>query len=36
MDLKGIESEAVDRIHVTQGRDWWRTLVNKVMNLLVP
>jgi hypothetical protein len=22
--------------HMTEGRDWWRVLVNAVMNLLVP
>jgi hypothetical protein len=36
MDLKGIGSEAVDCIHVTQDRDRWRAVVNKAMNLLVP
>jgi hypothetical protein len=36
MDLKEIGSEAVDCIHVAQDRDRWRTLVNTVMNLLVP
>jgi hypothetical protein len=36
MDLKGIGSEAVDWIHMTQDRDRWRALVNTVMNLLVP
>jgi hypothetical protein len=35
MDTKGIGSEDVDGF-MTQDRDRWRTLVNKVMNLRVP
>jgi hypothetical protein len=31
-----IEWDGVDRIDVTQDRDYWRALVNKVMNLRVP
>jgi hypothetical protein len=30
MDLRGIESGAMDWIHLTQNRDRWRTLMNTV------
>jgi hypothetical protein len=36
MDLTEIRWESVDWIYVTQGRDWWRTLVNTVMIIRVP
>jgi hypothetical protein len=35
MDLWEIGLEVVDRIHLVQYRDWWRALVNTVMNLRV-
>jgi hypothetical protein len=35
MDLREIEWEVVDWIHLAQGRDQWRA-VNTVMNLRVP
>jgi hypothetical protein len=36
MDLREIGFEDVDLIHVTQYRDQWRTLVNKVIHFLAP
>jgi hypothetical protein len=36
MDLRGIGWEIVHWMHLTQDRDQWRGLVNKVMNLRVP
>jgi hypothetical protein len=36
MDLREIELEDVDWIHVAQERDQWRTLVKVAMNLWVP
>jgi hypothetical protein len=32
MDLKDIGRESVDWINVFQNRDWWRALVNMVIN----
>jgi hypothetical protein len=26
----------IDRIHLAQDRDWWRALVNMIMELWVP
>jgi hypothetical protein len=36
MDLKEIEWEVVDWIHLAQDRDQYRAPVNTVMNLWVP
>jgi hypothetical protein len=36
MDLREIGWDGMDWIDLTQDRDQWRTLVNKVMNLRVP
>jgi hypothetical protein len=36
MDLREIGFEGVDWIHLAQDRDWWRALMNTVMNLWVP
>jgi hypothetical protein len=36
MDLRQIGWEFVDRIHMAQGRDRWRTLARMLMNLRVP
>jgi hypothetical protein len=36
MDFREIGFWDVDWIHLAQGRDTWRTLVNTVMNLRVP
>jgi hypothetical protein len=36
MDLGEIGWEVVDRIHLAQSRDQWRTAVSKVMNLRFP
>jgi hypothetical protein len=33
--LKEIVSDAVDWIHLSQGRDQWRELVNTVMNVRI-
>jgi hypothetical protein len=33
MDLREIELDGVDWIYLAQDREWWRTLVNTVMNL---
>jgi hypothetical protein len=35
MDVKEIEWESVDWIHLAQDRDQWRAVVNTVMNLWV-
>jgi len=35
-DVREIGSEGVDWIHLVQGRDQWRDLVNTVKNLWVP
>jgi hypothetical protein len=35
MDLRKIGSGSVDWIQLAQDRDWWRALVNTVMNLWV-
>jgi hypothetical protein len=35
MDLRQIGWGSVDRIQLAQDRDWWRALVNTVMNLRV-
>jgi hypothetical protein len=36
MDIKEIQQEGVDWIHLAQVRDRWRALVNTIMNLWVP
>jgi hypothetical protein len=36
MDIREIEWNDTDWIHVIEDRDWWRTLVNTAMNLRVP
>jgi hypothetical protein len=36
MDIRKIGSDGVDWIHLAQGRDQWRALVNAVMKLRVP
>jgi len=36
MDFREIGWEGVDWIHLAQGRDKWRALVDMVMNLRVP
>jgi hypothetical protein len=36
MDLREIEMEGVDWIHLAWVRDWWRVLVNTIMNIQVP
>jgi hypothetical protein len=35
-DLRHIDSDSVDWIDLPQGRDQWRVLVNRLMNLHVP
>jgi predicted nucleotidyltransferase len=35
MDLREIEWEDVDWMHLTQDRDQWRAVMNTVMNFLV-
>jgi hypothetical protein len=36
MDLREIGRDGMDWIDLAQDRDWWRALVNTVMNLRVP
>jgi hypothetical protein len=36
MDLREIGWDCMDWIHLVQGRDEWRALVNTVMNFQVP
>jgi hypothetical protein len=36
IDLREIGWEGLDWIHLSQNRDQWRALMNKVMNLWVP
>jgi hypothetical protein len=36
MDLREMEWEGVDLMHLAQNRDQWQELVNMVMNLWVP
>jgi hypothetical protein len=36
MDLREVGWEGMDWINLAKDRDRWRTLVNAVMNLLVP
>jgi hypothetical protein len=36
MDLREIGWDAMDWIDLAQSRDYWRALVNKVMNLRFP
>jgi len=36
MDLREIQWEVMDWIHLTQDRDQWQVLLNTVMNLGVP
>jgi len=36
MDLREIEWEGVDWMHLAQDSDQWRDLVNTIMNLRVP
>jgi hypothetical protein len=36
MDLREIERECVDCLHLAQDRDEWRAVVNTVTNLRVP
>jgi hypothetical protein len=36
MDLREIGWDGMDWINLAQDRDWWRALVNTVMNLQVP
>ena len=36
MDIREMEWGDMESIDVAQDRDWWRALVNAVMNLRVP
>jgi hypothetical protein len=36
LDLREIDFEGTDWIHMTQDRDWWLALFNTVLNLLIP
>jgi len=36
MDLQEVGCRGVDWFELAQDRDWWRVLVNGVMNLRVP
>ena len=36
MDTQEMGWEGMDWIFVAQNRDWWRVLVNEVMNLYFP
>jgi len=36
MDLREMQWEGVGWIHLVQDRDYWRTVVNTVMNIHVP
>jgi len=36
MDLKEIGWKGVSWIHLGKDRDWWRALMNTVMNLWLP
>jgi hypothetical protein len=36
MDLRGMEWEVVDLLHLAQNRDQWRVLVKTIMNHRVP
>lgn len=34
MDLEGLEWEGVDRIYLTEKREKWQDLVNRIMNIV--